>query len=169
MLEIIAVLSLIGAVVMLILLAAIDLKEGLLPNELVLGFLCLGVIFHLCSIFTYLTMTDMGLGGVVGLSSFYLLRYVSNRIYKTDTLGLGDVKLMGAAGVWLGPYYILIAMIFGALAGIIHGLGFATAIWIKTKSWPNFSLLSLPAGPGFAVGIAIAAYIMLGDFIRTMF
>lgn len=164
MLEIIAVLALISAVIVLVLLSMIDLAEGLLPNELVLGLLCLGVVFHLCTMFTHLSMVDMALGAFIGSASLYLIRFVANWFYKTDTLGLGDVKLMGAAGVWLGPYFILMALTAGAFAGIFHGLGFAGYLWVKTKHKPNFSMLSLPAGPGFAVGIVVAAAFMLKDF-----
>ena len=168
MLEIIALLSLIGALIVLSLLAIIDLKTYLLPNKLVFTFFCLGILFHLCTDFNNASPIDMALGALIGSGSLYSIRVIANRIYKTDTLGLGDVKLMGAAGVWLGPYFILMALTAGALAGIIHGLALAILIWLKTKSWPNFNHLSLPAGPGFAAGILIASCIMLKDFPKEL-
>jgi Flp pilus assembly protein protease CpaA len=66
------------------------------------------------------------------------------------------VKLMAAAGIWLGPYYILLALTAGGIAGLVHGVGGAFAQKIKTGTMPSLNKLSLPAGPGFAVGIVIA-------------
>lgn len=163
MLEIIALLCLVSALVLLGVLSAIDLKHGLLPNELVFGFLCLGVIFHLCTLFAYLSVTDMILGGFIGGGILYLIRAVAIQFYGGDALGLGDIKLLAAAGLWLGPYHILIAMTLGALAGIAHGLGMAWHYRRKSKMKVDLAGLSLPAGPGFAVGIIIAAVIKFHD------
>ena len=163
MLEIIAFLCLAGALVFLCVLSLIDLKHGLLPNELVFGFLCLGIIFHLCTLFTYLSVTDMVLGGFMGGGILYLIRAIAMRFYGADALGLGDVKLLAAAGLWLGPYYILIAMTLGALAGIAHGLGMALYYRKKNKMKVDLAGLSLPAGPGFAVGTVIAAVTKFHD------
>lgn len=159
MLEIVALLCLVGALALLLLLSAIDLRDRLLPNELVLGFLALGVVFHLCTLFAFLDMTEMALGALTGAGILYIIRAVATKFYGEDALGLGDVKLMGAAGVWLGPYYILIALTLGALMGIVHGLGMAFRFWRATKEKPNFSTLSLPAGPGFAAGIVMTAIV----------
>ena len=51
MLEILALLSILGGLGLLYFLSSIDLKIGLLPNELVLGFLACGLVFHLCTVF----------------------------------------------------------------------------------------------------------------------
>ena len=159
MLEIIAVLCLAGALILLLLLSVIDLRDRLLPNELVLGFMVLGIVFHLCTLFSYLDMLNMAFGGLTGAGILYFIRAVAVRFYGEDALGLGDVKLLGAAGVWLGPYFILIALTLGAMAGIAHGLGMALKYLHQTKEMPDLTTLSLPAGPGFAVGIVLAGVI----------
>jgi leader peptidase (prepilin peptidase)/N-methyltransferase len=164
MLEIIALLCLIGGVVILYVLSAIDLREGLLPNELVMGFSAIGLVFHLCTVFAYFPISQMLMGGFIGASILFLIRAVANRVYEQDALGLGDVKLMGAAGLWLGPYYILIALIVGALAGIVHGLGAAILVRQRTGSLPALSTLSLPAGPGFAIGIVLTGFFAFRTF-----
>ena len=61
---------------------------------------------------------------------------------------LGTFKLLGAGGVWLGPYYVLIALSLGATAGIIHGLGVAMHEKKKTGKPVALGSLSLPAGAG---------------------
>ena len=161
MLKMLALLSLAGAACLLGALSAIDLKERILPNELVAGVLALGAVFHLYTSFSVLAPVDMALGALTGAGLLYIIRAAGNRLYGQDTLGLGDVKLMGAAGLWLGPYYILIALVAGAMAGIVQGLG--EMIYKKARKQGEISLatLSLPAGPGFAVGSIIAAAILL--------
>ena len=156
MLEIIAILCLIGALVLLFFLSLIDLREGLLPNELVLGLLCLGVVFHLCTLYAFVSFSEMALGAFIGSGILYFIRTLASLYYGDDALGLGDVKLLGAAGVWLGPYYVLVGMTAGAIIGVFHGLGVALLLWGQTKKMPNLNNLSLPAGPGFAGGIVVA-------------
>lgn len=147
MFEVIAILCLVLAVLLLCALSFIDLKSGLLPNEYVLAFGLAGAVFHITTAFHYLSLIDMAVGLITGGALLYLVRTAANFYYKQDALGLGDVKLMAAAGLWLGPYYVLLSLSAGAFAGLLHGAGIALH---KKVSFKN---LSLPAGPGFAIGI----------------
>jgi leader peptidase (prepilin peptidase)/N-methyltransferase len=151
-----------SALALLIALSLIDLKTRLLPNKLVAPFAMLGIIFHIVTHWFYLTPLQLLLGAFVGAGILYGIRFTANRIYKQDTLGLGDVKLLGAAGFWLGPDGVLMAMILGAFAGLLHGL--AVALWqtLHHKKKFNLSRLEIPAGPGFAIGIiAVGLYLFL--------
>ncbi|MCE7887315.1 MAG: prepilin peptidase [Alphaproteobacteria bacterium PRO2] len=168
MFEIIAVLAVLSALILLYVLSVIDLRDGLLPNEYVMGFAMAGAVFHLATAWHYLDLQEMALGGFIGAGFLYLIREIANRIYKQDTLGLGDVKLLGAAGIWLGPYYILFALTVGAFAGLIHGLVFALRLKGVTGTMPKMSSLSLPAGPGFAAGIVIAGIIQFHDLVQVL-
>jgi prepilin signal peptidase PulO-like enzyme (type II secretory pathway) len=107
MFEIIAAPAVLSALILLIILSVIDLRDGLLPNEYVMGLAMAGAVFHLATAWHYLGLQEMALGGFIGAAFLYLVREIANKIYKQDALGLGDVKLLGAAGIWLGPYYIL--------------------------------------------------------------
>jgi leader peptidase (prepilin peptidase)/N-methyltransferase len=147
------------ALVLLCALSVIDLRQGLLPNKLVLPFLLIGLIFHFATTFRYAAPLEIAEGALLGGGLLYFIRFAANRYYGEDSLGLGDVKLLAAAGVWLGPHEVLIAIIAGALAGIVHGLAIAVLGVAKTKAPMNLKTLSLPAGPGFVVGIIIAGII----------
>lgn len=144
-----------GAVILLIVLSIIDLRTRLLPNVLVLPFAVLGVAFHITTNWAYLAPVNMALGALMGFGILYGIRFIANRIYKQDTLGLGDVKLMGAAGLWLGPDGILMALSLGAFCGMLHGLGVAFYQAAKTGEKINLNRLEVPAGPGFALGIIL--------------
>lgn len=164
MLEWIAFASLIGAVGLLLILAWIDLRTFLLPNELVLGFATLGLVFHLTTLCAWIAPYDILLGGLAGFGSLYLLRFFANRHYGADALGLGDVKLIGAAGLWLGVEGVMMALFFGASASLLHGLGYALYEKKKTGEMPTMNDLRLPAGPGFVAGIMISGFILYRNF-----
>ncbi len=150
---IITIACLISAIFFLSLLSIIDLKTRLLPNKYVAGFFLSGIIFHVNTQFQFTLPLDMFLGVLAGSGLLLMVRYIANKAYGKDTLGLGDVKLMGAAGVWLGMDYIFLALSIGAFAGLIHGLIYGYYKKIK------LSTLSIPAGPGFIFGIIIVGII----------
>jgi len=131
----------------------IDLKTRLLPNKFVLQFLFCGIAFHILTGFHYITPLNMITAATASAGLLLLIRFICNRIYKTEALGMGDVKLIGAAGVWLGTDFIFLAIAFGAIMSIIHGITYVILIKITTGETINFATLSIPAGPGFIIGI----------------
>lgn len=160
---------LIAAIILLIALSVIDLKHWILPDELNFALGVTGVAFHLLTAYRFLALQEMALGAALGAGMLYIIRFFSNRHYGRDTLGLGDVKLMGAAGIWLGIEGVLQAVTVGALAGLIHGLVYATILSIKNKTAFTIRNLSIPAGPGFAVGIIVIGYMMYALFAQETF
>ncbi len=155
MLDWIALTCLGGALALLTALSVVDLKTRLLPNEMVAGFAVLGFVFHLTTLAQFVPVMDIFLGGFIGFGTLYLVRAAANHYYKADALGLGDVKLVGAGGLWLGPDAIMLAMSAGAMAGLVHGFVYAVNLAKKTKTAPDFSRLQIPAGPGFAIGLVL--------------
>ncbi|MGH1456671.1 MAG: prepilin peptidase [Alphaproteobacteria bacterium] len=145
-----------GAVYLLWKLAVIDFKTFLLPNKYVGAFFILGIIFHgFATDFYFVRPLDALAGCLAGGGLLLLVRYFANKHYKRDTLGLGDVKLMGAAGIWLGLSDIFLAISLGAFSGLLHGVIYK--IYLQRKSGKNVSLkgMVIPAGPGFIMGIIV--------------
>lgn len=168
MLTIIAILSLFGGLAMLVALSVVDLRTRLLPNEMVLGFATLGFIFHLTTLAGYVSPVNIALGGAIGFLSLYLVRAAANHIYGEDALGLGDVKLMGAGGLWIGPDMIMVAMSLGATLSLIHGFFVALHEAKENKTKPDFTGLKIPAGPGFATGIAVTGAFAFKDIFSFL-
>lgn len=164
-----ALITLIFAAALLLRLAIIDLKTLLLPNTHVLAFALLAPAFHFFTFFGYIDWQSALIGAAMGGGLLLLIRTVGNYFYNQDTLGLGDVKLMAAAGLWLGQDYILHALIIGAIAGLTHGIILIFIQWIKTKKLNGLSTFSLPAGPGFIVGIAAAMLAKLSAVEHLLF
>lgn len=142
---------------LLFILAVIDLRTRLLPDIYVLPFAILAITFHTMTQFQILSPQSIMLGALYGGGSLYLIRLIANSYYKIDTLGLGDVKLMGAAGLWLGEEYIFLALCLGAFAGVLHGILYVAFHKLKTGQTIALSTLAIPAGPGFIVGIIVGA------------
>lgn len=157
MLDFIAFFSMLGGVALLFLLCRIDLKRKNLPNEMVLGLGIVGFVFHMTTLFYFNDILDMVAGMIIGGGILYLVREGANKYYGEEALGLSDVKLMIAAGVWLGPEHVLIGMTLGALVGFGHGVFLAFRTMYFTKIKMDISKLAIPAGPGFAIGIFLAA------------
>ena len=164
MLSWIALGCLVGAIILLGMLSIVDIKKRLLPNEMVTGFATLGMVFHLTTMAGFVSVTDIALGGIGGFAIMYIIRAIANRIYGQDALGLGDVKLIGAGGVWLGPDAIMLAIATGALVALIHGVFYAFLEARKTKRKPDFVNLKIPAGPGFAIGLILCGILEFWNF-----
>ena len=155
----ITIACLVIAISLLGLLCVIDMKVRLLPNKYVAGFFLTGIIFHIATGFHFISPSNMALGMICGGGLLLIVRHFANKAYKRDTLGLGDVKLMGAAGIWLGVEHIFLAISLGAFAGLIHGLIYGYYKSKKTGKRISLATLSIPAGPGFITGILIVGVI----------
>lgn len=155
-----------AALGLLAILAVIDLRVRLLPNIYVFPFAVLGILFHASVNFEIISIIDCLLGGLTGYGILWLIRFAANYHYKQDSLGLGDVKLMGAAGLWLGIDGVLFALTIGAFAGVLHGVAYALALAVPTKSRPSFKRLMIPAGPGFIVGIVSVGAWVFGPYLK---
>ena len=98
-----------------------DVRHFIIPNEfsfpaIPLGILANVAVFH-ASDWSAGVMESV-LGVALAAGSFYLLRAVWFRWRGIEGLGMGDVKLAGVAGAWLGPDLLAPACLAAALAGL---------------------------------------------------
>ncbi len=150
-------------------LTVIDLKVRLLPNVYVGAFFLCGVAFHGLTNLHYITLLDAAIAILLGGGMLLLIRTIANRYYGFGTLGLGDVKLIGAAGLWLGTDFIFLAISIGAFAGLLHGIAYGYMLQQRSGEKVNFAKLSIPAGPGFIAGIIITACIKFSSLPTLLF
>ncbi len=155
--DLLIILILSSAVCALVKLAWVDLKSYILPNGYILVFIGCGLTFHLLTLYEYVTLQDAMLGGFIGFASLLFIRQAAAMAGYKNALGMGDVKLMLGAGIWLGSHYILLALIAGSLAGIVHGL----VMRVAGHNSAPLALTNVPAGPGFVIGIlGVMAYML---------
>ena len=137
----------------------IDIKLWILPNELVFFYALLALPFHYAIDWYYGGWLLFVVGAIMGGTTLLIIREAANRFYGVETLGLGDIKLMAAAGLWLGPQAILLALSVGAFCGVFH------AIWLSYSKKQSLKRMMLPAGPGFIAGIVFVSLWTYRDLI----
>jgi leader peptidase (prepilin peptidase)/N-methyltransferase len=104
----------------LITLTFIDFDTQLLPDDITLPLLWLGLLFNLNGGFTNLKSAVIGamLGYLILWSVYWLFKLVTGK----EGMGYGDFKLLGAIGAWFGwqllPAVILLSSVTGALIGV---------------------------------------------------
>lgn len=105
---------------LLIAMTFIDLDHQLLPDNLTLPLLWLGLLFSLGSVFV--APPDAIIGAVAGYMSLWVIFQVFKLLTGKEGMGYGDFKLFAALGAWLGwtqlPLIILLASGVGAISGI---------------------------------------------------
>lgn len=133
----------------LIALTFIDFDTQLLPDDITLPLLWLGLLLNLNGVFTSLP------NAVVGAAAGYLVLWSVYWAFKLATgkegMGFGDFKLLAAIGAWFGwtmlPLVILLSSLVGAVVGI--------ALIVFTKHGRN---IPIPFGPYLAGGGLIALF-----------
>ena len=140
---------------LLIALACRDLKEYILPDYLNASLAVAFIIFHVSTDWQTITPLEAVAGSLTGGGLLLLIRTLANKFYREDSLGLGDVKLMTAAGLGLGFPNIFMALSLGAFMGLLHGLAMAFLEKNKTNHKIDLSRVNVPAGVGLTVGIAL--------------
>jgi len=105
----------------LIVLSGIDIDHQLLPDDIVLPLLWLGLILSL----TGLTVTpaDAIIGAAAGYLILWSIFWVFKLLTGKEGMGYGDFKLLAALGAWLGwqmlPLIVLLSSLLGAIIGSI--------------------------------------------------
>ena len=140
--------------ILLVLLAYTDHKSYILPNRYNALLALFFVILHGAAYFAFISPIDMILGCVLAGGLLLIIRHIANKATGADALGLGDVKLMMAAGLGLGIPDIFLALSLGSVFGMIHGVILREmAIKKNPKKAPKLSQINVPAGVGLCIGI----------------
>jgi leader peptidase (prepilin peptidase)/N-methyltransferase len=104
----------------LVALAGIDLGHKLLPDNITLPLLWLGLLLALFGVFVDLESSVIGaMAGYLSLwSVFMLFKLVTGK----EGMGHGDFKLLAAFGAWLGWQPLLVVILTSSLVGAIVGI-----------------------------------------------
>ena len=105
---------------MLISVFIIDLKTQTIPNRLTLTLFEIGLILLFVLGMQNLNVAkDMLLGMIVGGGVFLLISGIGGLVAGKEAMGMGDVKLMAALGLYLGAVKIAIISIISFVVGAI--------------------------------------------------
>lgn len=104
----------------LVALTLIDLDHMLLPDQIVMPLLWLGLLFNING--GFVPLNEAIIGAVVGYTSLYSIFWLFKLVTGKDGMGYGDFKLFALFGAWIGwqllPLLILMASGVAAVVGI---------------------------------------------------
>lgn len=127
----------------LIALTFIDFDTQLLPDDITLPLLWLGLVFNLNTGFT--DIKSAILGAVAGYLALWCTYWLFKLVTGKEGMGYGDFKLLAAIGAWFGwqllPSVVLLSSLLGAAVGV--GL-----IVLKKRGRE----IPIPFGPFLALG-----------------
>ena len=130
--------------------AWIDIRDGIIPDWLNLSIAILGLLRIFLTEDAWAAVGALGEGVIIG-AVFWLLRRLYFAFRGIQGLGLGDVKFLGAAGIWVGvagvPMLLLVATVTAlACVGAVQLSG--RALTART---------SMSFGPFLAFGLIVTA------------
>ncbi len=132
----------------------VDLEHYLIPDRVSLGGMVTGLLFSVL-VPSLQGEAEMGpallksvIGLIAGSGSLFLVAEAGRRILKKDAMGLGDVKLLGGIGAYLGWGGVIFTVLISSLVGSLVGVGLIVA---GKREWQS----RLPYGPFLALGALI--------------
>lgn len=133
----------------LLILSSIDIDHMLLPDQLTLPLLWLGLLGSITVL--PVSPTDAIAGAVIGYLFLWSLFWVFKLLTGKEGLGYGDFKLLAALGAWLGWQMLPLVVLLGSLSGAVIGI---SLMLIKRQQQGT----PIPFGPFLALGGLIALF-----------
>jgi leader peptidase (prepilin peptidase)/N-methyltransferase len=153
-----------GLVFTWILIAAsgIDARTQLLPDQLTLPLLWLGLLLSLVPVFV--SPSTAIIGAAIGYLSLWSVYWLFKLATGKEGMGYGDFKLLAALGAWMGATSLLPIVLLSSLIGAIVG-GAMLALRGQDRSTP------IPFGPFIAAAgwVWFVAGDRLGVWYATFF
>ena len=104
----------------LIALSFIDIDHHLLPDNITLPLLWLGLLLSLFGIFTDNHASIIG--ACIGYLSLWTIYHLFRLITGKEGMGYGDFKLFALFGAWLGWQYLPLIILLSSLVGAVVGI-----------------------------------------------
>ena len=141
---------------MLLIAFGIDFKLQIIPNRLTLTMFEIGLFFTFLSVIIntntgITTFTNNLLGMLVGGGIFLLITLIGGAIAGKEAMGFGDVKLMGALGLFFGWINIIIISVLSFLLAAVISIGI---LIFRKKKMDEY----IPFGPFIVVSSFIVIF-----------
>ena len=138
----------------LLAMSLIDIDHQLLPDDLVLPLLWLGLIINQFNLFT--SPANALWGTVAGYLSLWSVYWLFKLVTGKEGMGYGDFKLLAMLGAWGGWQILPLTILLSSLVGAVLGL-----IMLKLRNAETST--PIPFGPYLAIAGWIA--LLWGDQI----
>ena len=131
----------------------IDYRLQIIPNRLNLTIFEIGIIFAFLYGLSDVAITiNMLLGMLAGGGIFLLITLLGGLFYGKEAMGFGDVKLMGALGLYFGLSNIIIITLVSFLIGAILSI---ILLVTKIKKSDEY----IPFGPFIVIATFLSMYV----------
>jgi leader peptidase (prepilin peptidase)/N-methyltransferase len=137
--------ALLGALLLtwaLIALTMIDIDHMLLPDDITLPLLWLGLIFNMSG--TFVPLQDAVIGAMAGYLSLWAVYWLFKLSTGKEGMGYGDFKLLAALGAWLGWKLLPVIILLSSVVGIALG---ALMLFLQKRGKD----VPIPFGPYLAI------------------
>jgi leader peptidase (prepilin peptidase)/N-methyltransferase len=132
-------------------LAVIDQETGLLPDDLTLPLIWIGLLLNLWGAFV--PIQDAVLGAVAGYLSLWLIYWAYRLLTGKEGMGFGDFKMNAAVGAFLGWKILPLVILLSSLVGLAFG---AAQMFAARGRWDGGFRFHF--GPYLAIAGVIALY-----------
>jgi leader peptidase (prepilin peptidase) / N-methyltransferase len=105
---------------LLIAMTFIDADTQLLPDDLTLSLLWIGLLLNLAGLFV--PLSEAVIGAAAGYLSLWLIYWAFKLLTGKEGMGYGDFKLLAALGAWLGWKMLPVIILFSSLVGAVVGI-----------------------------------------------
>ena len=147
---------------MLISAYVIDYRLQIIPNRLNLTMFEIGLIItFIYGIVNVNIATDMLLGMITGAGIFLLITLIGGLIAGKEAMGFGDVKLMGALGLYFGFSGIIVISLIAFLLGAIISIALIAS---KKKKSDEY----IPFGPFIVLAAIISIFVPFSILVQIL-
>jgi leader peptidase (prepilin peptidase)/N-methyltransferase len=134
---------------LLLVVTFIDIDWQIIPDGVLLAGLLPGV---LCAAFSlFVPWYEALLGVVVGGGSLLAVDLLGRLLFKKESMGGGDVKLLALIGLYIGWKLTLLSLVFAILSGALVGL----LVLARSKEEERSGRM-MPFGPFLALGAVVS-------------
>lgn len=139
----------------LILLVISDLRRQVLPDSLNLSLGLAGLGFHWTISWTQVTWVEAATGAFFGAIILVVLRIAYLQLRGIEAVGLGDVKFMVAAGIWIGIWHVPMLLAVASLGTLLTIISFRICKFLPARPSQALRDQKVPFGPGLAVALIV--------------
>ncbi|MGJ8679613.1 prepilin peptidase [Paraglaciecola sp.] len=143
---------------LLIAMTFIDLDTMLLPDQLTLALLWIGLLISIEA--PFVSTQDAIIGAAVGYLCLWSLYWAFKLLTGKEGMGYGDFKLLAAIGAWVGWQHLPVVVLLSSFVGAIVGVTLLS-VQGKDKTTP------IPFGPYLAAAGWLT--LLYGDSIVDLY
>jgi leader peptidase (prepilin peptidase)/N-methyltransferase len=131
----------------MIALFVIDYQHQILPNVITIPGIVIGILSNFLAGPGWIASI---IGAAVGAGSLYAIAEIYYRVRHEEGLGMGDVKMLGMIGAFLGWKLVLLTLVISSFLGSIVGV----FVLVSRKESLKYAM---PFGTFLAVGAVVAS------------